>query len=475
MHTFAKKPMATQQNKSGKSTKSNRAFQSQSRDPGSFLHLQRTIGNHAAHRLLQAEPKDLKASSASNMLTGFTYDFSRIPLHPPTAGAIQTLEEDPLQGKFNPDDYPNQPQADSSEVANHTGIPGRLKSGLESLSGIDLSGVRVHRNSAKPDQVNALAYTQGQDIHVGPGQEKHLPHEGWHVVQQMQGRVKPTIQDKWASINDDMYLEQEADVMGRKALRMTQKEQATSGGESELAGEAKWASEDMVDLNSLNYKAGQVQTQLRAPVIQKQAAVSVASFALSLATSNQGSLTYTNITCSRSRPSAGNTGTPIDIDLVRLRAKFGLGDSEAFWKLRLHTDGDNIISAHTEFKSIDGFDGGLLGTTGAINFAATPYGGTREQPTKILITCSGNLDPSGFGYVDYAMSFIVGGDGSVVRNGATITNVAGNVPSTFYIHSYGSGYGIESGSREHAEEFHESDDYLHDREGNVSGDNRVYQ
>jgi hypothetical protein len=30
-----------------------------------------------------------------------------------------------------------------------------------------------------------------------PGQEQHLPHEAWHVVQQKQGRVKPTGQDEW--------------------------------------------------------------------------------------------------------------------------------------------------------------------------------------------------------------------------------------------------------------------------------------
>ena len=45
------------------------------------------------------------------------------------------------------------------------------------------------------------------------------PHEAWHVVQQKQGRVKPTLQAKRALINDDAGLEQEADVMGAKALR----------------------------------------------------------------------------------------------------------------------------------------------------------------------------------------------------------------------------------------------------------------
>ncbi len=32
--------------------------------------------------------------------------------------------------------------------------------------------------------IQAEAYAQGSDIHVGSGQEKHLPHEAWHVVQQ---------------------------------------------------------------------------------------------------------------------------------------------------------------------------------------------------------------------------------------------------------------------------------------------------
>ena len=96
-------------------------------------------------------------------------------------------------------------------------MPDQLKSGLEQLSGFDLSGVRVHRNSARPAQLNAHAYAQGQDIHLSPGQERQLPHEGWHVVQQMQGRVKPTMQASGVAINDDGALEREADRMGAKA------------------------------------------------------------------------------------------------------------------------------------------------------------------------------------------------------------------------------------------------------------------
>ncbi len=104
---------------------------------------------------------------------------------------------------------------------NATGLPDSLKAGVEHLSGLAMDDVRVHYNSPQPAEVQALAYTQGTDIHVGPGKEKHLPHEAWHVVQQKQGRVKPTLQMKGVAINDDDALEREADAMGAEALRPT--------------------------------------------------------------------------------------------------------------------------------------------------------------------------------------------------------------------------------------------------------------
>lgn len=103
---------------------------------------------------------------------------------------------------------------------NKTGLPDNLKAGLENLSGLSMDEVRVHYNSSKPAQLQALAYTQGTNIYVGPGQERHLPHEGWHVVQQMEGRVRPTMQMKGEQVNDEVGLEREAGVMGGKALRL---------------------------------------------------------------------------------------------------------------------------------------------------------------------------------------------------------------------------------------------------------------
>ncbi|MEN0047725.1 MAG: DUF4157 domain-containing protein [Bacteroidota bacterium] len=101
------------------------------------------------------------------------------------------------------------------------GLPNPLKAGIEQLSGYAMDDVKVHRNSDQPAQLQAHAFAQGTDIHLASGQEKHLPHEAWHVVQQKQGRVKPTVQMKGKlNINDDTSLEKEADVMGKKALHL---------------------------------------------------------------------------------------------------------------------------------------------------------------------------------------------------------------------------------------------------------------
>lgn len=143
----------------------------------------------------------------------------------PLQGRFETVqkqsveeEEASLQGKF-PEPGSNTMQEEGAQRENRTGMPDQLKAGIESLSGLDLSDVQVHRNSAEPAQFSALAYAQGSDIHLGPGQEEHLPHEAWHVVQQRQGRVRPTTQMSGQPVNDDAGLEQEADLMGTKALQ----------------------------------------------------------------------------------------------------------------------------------------------------------------------------------------------------------------------------------------------------------------
>ncbi|MBO7059514.1 MAG: DUF4157 domain-containing protein [Fibrobacter sp.] len=119
-------------------------------------------------------------------------------------------------------------QREEAPRPNNTGMPDNLKSGIESLSGFSMDDVRVHYNSSKPATVQALAYTQGTDIHVAPGQEKHLPHEAWHVAQQMAGRVSPTTNINGMPVNDNAALEHEADVMGEKAVQCKDMKEATS-------------------------------------------------------------------------------------------------------------------------------------------------------------------------------------------------------------------------------------------------------
>ena len=113
-------------------------------------------------------------------------------------------------------------QIKDTSVENNTGLPDQLKSGIENISGISLNDVRVHPNSSQPGELSAHAFAQGTDIHLAPGQEKNLPHEAWHVVQQKQGRVQPTKQvGDGVNVNDHQGLEHEATQMGQRALNHT--------------------------------------------------------------------------------------------------------------------------------------------------------------------------------------------------------------------------------------------------------------
>ncbi|OJJ16841.1 hypothetical protein BKI52_33600 [marine bacterium AO1-C] len=124
--------------------------------------------------------------------------------------------QQPIQAKQRPIQAKQQPISKSN--GNTQGLPTQMKANMEAMGGVDLSDVKVHHNSSEPQKVGALAYAQGSDIHLGPGQEKHLGHEAWHTVQQKQGRVQPTtLQAKGLPVNDDSRLEREADEMANKA------------------------------------------------------------------------------------------------------------------------------------------------------------------------------------------------------------------------------------------------------------------
>ena len=97
-------------------------------------------------------------------------------------------------------------------------LPGAIvEAGLRD-HGEDLSDVAVHRNSAVPEEVGALATAQGDAIHLGPGagSPEILKHEVGHVIQQRKGRVQATTEVAGVPVNDDPGLERDADEIGRR-------------------------------------------------------------------------------------------------------------------------------------------------------------------------------------------------------------------------------------------------------------------
>ncbi len=100
-----------------------------------------------------------------------------------------------------------------------TPLPAPLQGSLANATGIDVSDVGVHYSSPLPGRIGAAAFTQGDEIHLGPGAESELAHEAWHVIQQRTGRVSSTGAVGGAAINSDADLEKEADVQGHQVAK----------------------------------------------------------------------------------------------------------------------------------------------------------------------------------------------------------------------------------------------------------------
>lgn len=256
MRTFAQKPKACLQTTSAKSTISGRDHFGQSPEVRSILHLQHTIENQAMQRMLQADTEQPEVGLTGYASPHFGHDFSRIPLHPPAAEAVQTKlainkpgdsheqEADRMaeQVMSTPGPQRQRAYACGGELPRcHTEQPGReqeslqtkhvqvsdtvqfaapltvhevlrstgqtfdstTRSFMETRFGYDFSRVRVHLGGAAEKSardVNANAYTVGQNMVFGAGQfapgthegRRLIAHELTHVLQQR--HVAPFIQ-----------------------------------------------------------------------------------------------------------------------------------------------------------------------------------------------------------------------------------------------------------------------------------------
>jgi len=116
-------------------------------------------------------------------------------------------------------------------ASGRTGIPKAVQAKFEEASGLSFDDVRIHYNSSRPAQLNAYAYTLGNQVYLGPGQERHLEHELGHVIQQKRGMVKPDGYLNGLPVNRDPGLERAADLGANQPVQGFWKD---SGGVAQL-------------------------------------------------------------------------------------------------------------------------------------------------------------------------------------------------------------------------------------------------
>lgn len=118
------------------------------------------------------------------------------------------------------------PAKNKGKEKNETGLPDAFKNKMENAFDSDFSNVKTHFNSKKADELNAQAFTQGNNVHFGKGffdptsskGQKLIAHELSHVVQQRKGKVKPTKNVNGTPLNDQSSLETEADIQAERAV-----------------------------------------------------------------------------------------------------------------------------------------------------------------------------------------------------------------------------------------------------------------
>jgi hypothetical protein len=235
MLTFAEKPKGTHQASSAKPIKASRSLFRQSDKVRSILQLQRTVANQGTVVLPQLTAQNIDEISASHTPTKFSSDFGHIPVNSSTGNSIQAKlkinapedryeqEADRIADEVLQKKIPEQTDGKagiqakishqatggasevSKEIESHlsqkkgSGRPicDSLRAAVEPHLQFDVSNIRIHTDNEAArmsSELNAKAFTYGNDIYFGNSQYQpqstqglHLiAHEMTHVVQQSQ-------------------------------------------------------------------------------------------------------------------------------------------------------------------------------------------------------------------------------------------------------------------------------------------------
>ncbi|MDR2572435.1 MAG: hypothetical protein LBD23_19365 [Oscillospiraceae bacterium] len=59
-----------------------------------------------------------------------------------------------------------------------------LKTDIDKTSDLAIDDVKPRYSFEKPIQLNEIAHTRANQVHIAPGQERHIEHDLSHVVEQ---------------------------------------------------------------------------------------------------------------------------------------------------------------------------------------------------------------------------------------------------------------------------------------------------
>ncbi|MCP5047243.1 MAG: DUF4157 domain-containing protein, partial [bacterium] len=105
------------------------------------------------------------------------YDIASSPRQAAQAKVLKRLFPEPVQRKEEElkaectlQKAAREEKVSDTGSSSGSGIPESVQTRMEKVLNTGLSDVKVHTNSSKASEVGALAFTQGSDIHVAPGQ-----------------------------------------------------------------------------------------------------------------------------------------------------------------------------------------------------------------------------------------------------------------------------------------------------------------